>query len=69
MSKSTSSNSGIGFLGLLQVLFIGLKLTGHIDWSWFLVLAPILFPVLALFGVLIVIGGSYAIKELTKNRR
>jgi len=27
-------------LGLLGVLFVGLKLTGHIDWSWLLVTMP-----------------------------
>jgi hypothetical protein len=26
---------------LLTVLFVGLKLTGHIDWSWWWVLSPI----------------------------
>lgn len=31
----------IGFCGLLTLLFIGLKLTGYIDWSWVWVLAPI----------------------------
>lgn len=31
----------ISFLGLLAILFIGLKLTGNIDWSWWWVLAPI----------------------------
>lgn len=36
---------GIGFLGLLTVLFIGLKLTGYIAWSWFWVLSPIAIPV------------------------
>lgn len=45
MSKSdkgsSSSSSGIGFFGLLAVLFIGLKLTGYIDWSWWWVLAPL----------------------------
>ncbi len=41
MSNSSSSSSGIGFIGLLTVLFIGLKLTDHIDWSWWWVLAPI----------------------------
>lgn len=25
---------------LLTVLFTGLKLTGHIDWSWWLVVSP-----------------------------
>lgn len=33
--------SGIGFFGLLAVLFIGLKLTGVIAWSWWWVLAPL----------------------------
>lgn len=27
-------------LGLLGVLFVGLKLTGYIAWSWWLVLLP-----------------------------
>ena len=38
---STTQSSGIGFVGLLTILFIGLKLTGHIGWSWWWVLAPI----------------------------
>lgn len=42
MSNSTSNtSSGIGFPGLLTLLFIGLKLTGYIDWSWWWVLSPI----------------------------
>lgn len=35
-----------GFLGMLALLFIGLKLTGYIDWSWFWVLSPLLFPII-----------------------
>ena len=42
-NKSTSS-SGIGFFGLLAILFIALKLTGVITWSWLWVLAPIWIP-------------------------
>ena len=42
MSDSSSTSGGIGFVGLLQVLFIGLKLTHCIDWSWWLVLSPLL---------------------------
>ena len=42
MSSSSSSSGGeIGFFGLLTVLFIGLKLTGYIDWSWWWVLSPL----------------------------
>lgn len=41
MSKSTSSSSsGVSILGLLGVLFVGLKLTGFINWSWWWVTAP-----------------------------
>lgn len=40
MSNNNGSNSGIGVLGLLGVLFVGLKLTGFIDWSWFWVTFP-----------------------------
>jgi len=36
-----SESGGIGFIGLLTVLFIGLKLGKVIDWSWWWVLSPI----------------------------
>jgi ABC-type dipeptide/oligopeptide/nickel transport system permease subunit len=35
-----SSSSGIGLSGMLTVLFVGLKLTHYIDWSWWWVLSP-----------------------------
>ena len=38
---SNSSSAGIGFPGALTIVFITLKLTHYIDWSWWLVLAPI----------------------------
>lgn len=41
MSESKSNNGGIGFVGLLTILFIGLKLTGYITWSWWWVLSPL----------------------------
>lgn len=39
-----AATGGIGFLGLLGILFIALKLTGVIDWSWWFVLLPIYGP-------------------------
>ena len=42
MARSSSSSSGgVGFFSLLAILFIGLKLSGHITWSWVWVLSPI----------------------------
>ena len=41
MTEQTSSRGGIGFSGLLGIVFITLKLTHTIDWPWWLVLAPL----------------------------
>lgn len=39
--KQKTTRGGIGFLGALGLLFIGLKLTGHITWSWWWVTLPL----------------------------
>jgi hypothetical protein len=41
---SNISSKGISFLGMLTILFIGLKLTGNITWSWVWVLSPMWIP-------------------------
>ena len=35
-----NKSAGIGLPGVLLVVFIVLKLTDNIDWSWWWVLAP-----------------------------
>lgn len=40
-NSSGSSSGGIGFAGLLAIVFITLKLLGKIDWSWWWVLSPL----------------------------
>ena len=42
-----------GFLGMLTILFIGLKLTGFINWSWWLVLLPAYSGILLAAAILI----------------
>lgn len=39
--NKTSANGGIGFVGLLTIAFIVLKLVGVITWSWVWVLSPL----------------------------
>jgi len=34
-------NNGVGFTGLLTLLFIAFKLLGVITWTWFWVLSPV----------------------------
>jgi hypothetical protein len=40
-TSSSNSSGGVGFVGMLTILFVGLKLTGFIAWSWVWVLSPI----------------------------
>ena len=60
--KETNNNAksgGIGFWGLLQILLIGLKLTGYIDWSWWWVFAPVIAGVSLTAVILVVVGGIF----------
>lgn len=43
---------GIGFCGLLGLIFITLKLTNFIAWSWWWVLSPLWIPAVVMFGLL-----------------
>lgn len=54
--SETQSSSGVGFGGLLTLLFIGLKLTGVIQWSWFWVLSPMLIGLGLILAMAIVLA-------------
>lgn len=56
MENNSTKSGGIGFCGLLTILFIALKLTKIITWSWWWVLAPLWVPiVIALIAIIIII--------------
>jgi len=55
-TSSSSSSGGIGFMGLLAIVFIVLKLVGLIDWQWMWVLAPIWIPACIAIVLLIFLG-------------
>lgn len=64
-SKQTSSG-GIGFLGVLTIAFIVLKLCKVISWSWWWVFSPMWIPLsicLAIIAVCFVFG----IAEMKKH--
>lgn len=44
-ANGVAIGSGLGFIDLLQIVFIVLKLCGVIDWHWALVLLPIIIEV------------------------
>lgn len=52
--SNVSIKNGVGFIGLLQLIFIVLKLTDIISWSWLWVLSPIWISV-ALYALVIIV--------------
>lgn len=50
-SNGSSASGGIGFCGMLTILFIGLKLTHYIDWGWAWVLSPLWLGAALLFAI------------------
>jgi hypothetical protein len=75
MSNSKESN-GIGLAGILFIVFLVLKLTGNITWSWWWITSPIWIPValyvsfftitVIIVSVFLTIGGSNA-KIIVEN--
>jgi hypothetical protein len=65
-SSSSSSSGGIGFVGLLQILFIGLKLTGYINWSWWWVMSPFIISTSIGLTVLAVVFAVLVYSEMQK---
>ncbi len=72
-NKSSGATSGIGFCGLLFLVFLVLKLCNVITWSWWWVTAPLWMPsalVVAIFIVaMLVILIKIGIVALIDNRR
>lgn len=58
MSNTSNSSNGIGCFSILTLIFITLKLTNHIDWSWFWVLSPVLIPaiIVIIFIIIVALG-------------
>jgi len=59
MNKNNSTSGGIGFTGLLTIVFIVLKLCHVIEWSWLWVLSPIWISILIFIGICIWISMKY----------
>jgi len=62
-NSSSSNSSGIGFVGLLTIAFIVLKLTKVIAWEWLWVLSPIWISVSIVLFCLLVVLIIYALER------
>lgn len=70
MSKSIETTSGLGLSGTLFVVFLVLKLTGNIDWSWWWVTAPLWIPLALLLGfgvIVLAVAGVVAVIGAIKD--
>ena len=54
-NSNNTYKGGIGFCGLLTIVFIVLKLLGIISWSWLWVLSPLWMPVVLVILVIIIL--------------
>lgn len=53
--RNNNTSGGIGFFGLLTIVFIVLKLTKVINWSWWWVLSPIWIWIVLIIIIFIII--------------
>lgn len=52
----SKASGGIGFCGVLTIVFIVLKLLGKITWSWIWVLSPLWLPIIFVIAIFVMIG-------------
>lgn len=63
-------NNGIGFFGLLALIFIGLKLAevGAVAaWSWWWVLAPLWGPAVAVAVLVVLLALNEAVQKVWRR--
>ena len=65
MSNNNNSSSGLGLGVILFLIFMVLKLTGYITWSWWYVTLPLWGPIL----LTLVIMGIVALIAYNKYKR
>ena len=55
MSNQSTTSGGISITTVIFLVFLILKLTNNIDWSWWWVTSPIWIPILIFTGVLVIV--------------
>jgi hypothetical protein len=63
MSNKSNSSNGLGLGMILFLIFMTLKLTGDINWSWWWVTSPLWIPILLLLAIFTGVGIAYYLKN------
>ena len=64
MKNNNYEYNGVSFLNILFLVFLVLKLTNVIDWSWWWVTAPLWIPIIIFLGF---VGGLYVFYQILKH--
>ena len=64
-NKNNTTSGGIGFTGLLTIVFVVLKLLNVIKWSWWWVLSPIWIS----FGIALVVIFIPIVAAIVGNKK
>lgn len=67
MTNQSSVCGGVFFVGLLTIVFIVLKLTGVIGWSWWWVLAPMWVPCAVAAVLMVFLVGNVMYEKNVDN--
>ena len=59
----------VGFLGLLQIVFIVLKVLNKISWSWWMVFIPLYIEIALIAIIFIVYGVNFKIKSAKRVKK
>lgn len=61
--SSSSSSGGLGAVSVLTIVFVVLKLTHNIGWSWWWVLSPLWISFFAFVAIMLVLAGIAVVKR------
>ena len=64
---SESSSGGVSIATVLFIVFLVLKLTNNIDWSWWWVTSPLWIPVGIILAVVAIIGLIASIRTIIEK--
>jgi hypothetical protein len=66
--ENKTTNSGISLTSVLFIVFLVLKLTGNINWSWWWVTSPLWIPFAIVLSTLFIIFAFVSILYITGNK-
>ena len=65
--SSSASSGGIGLSGAVFLVFLILRLTHYIDWSWWWITAPLWGPLAFVTAILMLVVAAVFIKRVVTH--